>query len=168
MDDRESGGLEAEVLGRIEDGDLDLADASLAEVRERLAAETGSETWAAENVGPFHLLARVAAINEEMAAVDALPSASRVESWRSDLDAAVDDADDAWGRPTVEIAAFVPEIAGDLRSVLSSLFDLLDEHGDYAAEFGEDDPRVERHGELVREHFETAVRATRPFDDGTE
>lgn len=164
MGEPETGSLERQVVAGIRAGDFDPTQGSIDDLRERLAAETGSGTWAEENAAPFYLLGRVMAIHERLVGVDGLPSEDQVGGWRADLDEAVATADDAWGSPTVGIAGFVPEVARDLRSMLSTLETLVEEHRRHAADLGADDPNVERHGRLVREHVETTIDATRLID----
>lgn len=161
MDEPETGSLERRVVAAIRADEFDPSAGSLDDLRERLAAETGSEAWAEENVAPFYLMGRVMAIHDRLAAVDGLPTGEQVEGWRSELDEAVGTADEAWGTPTVGIAEFVPEVAGELRSMLSTLATLVGEHRRHVADLGADDPLVERHGRLVREHVETTVRTVR-------
>lgn len=164
-----TGSLERRIVAGIRTGEFDAAAAaegSLDDLRERLAAETGSAAWAEENAAPFYLLGRVMAVQERLAAVDGLPTVEQVDEWRAALDEAVATADDAWGSPTVGIAEFAPEVAGELRSMLSTLETLVEEHRRHAADLGADDPRVERHGRLVREHVETTIEATRLVDPG--
>lgn len=90
-----------------------------------------AQAWLERNLGPSILYGAVVQLVDEFGEAAAVPAASQVASWRTELAETRDAAAEVWDEPTLDYADQIREAAARLELLLETLetsLTALDEH----------------------------------------